>query len=382
MARTRRLVGIRRKRNGWQAFIWINGKFHSEQFPLDTAIATMREWREAQLLKHGQKKTTPGTFEALVDAYLTKPEIAAKKKRYLRQLRALLDLWLEALGRERRLDSITRDDVETVLQDWLTAGLSSVTVYHRRTALRSFFVMMNGADGYNAVTGTTKPAHWHPIDRSVDYPTLARIVDAMPDERFVKRGIRRPSVAKLAVRALWHTGMPPAELMKLRRSHFEPHATRMRMPWRDKGEGTPPYGLPLSADAVAAFVAIDAAAAWGSFPPEETISRSFKRAARRICGPHTAIRLYDLRHSLGADIYRRTGDLPTVGRLLGHVEGSVVTAQYALGAHAEVDQAAILTVSAARAASLQQTDSKPDSLPANLPAAVTRRKKGRLRRVS
>lgn len=382
MARTRRLVGIRRKRGGWQAFIWIAGKFHSEQFPLDTAVATMREWREAQLLKHGQKKTTPGTFEALVDTYLTKPEIAARKKAHLRQLRALLTLWLEALGRDRRLDSITRDEVETELQRWLTAGLSPVTVYHRRTALRSFFVMLNGEDGYNPVTGTTKPTHWQPIDRSVAYATLVRLVDAMPEARFIKKGMRRPSLAKLAARALLHTGMPPAELMKLRKSYFEPQAARMRMPWRDKGEGTPPYWLPLSAEAVAAFVAIDAAAVWGAFPPEEAMSRSFKRAARRVCGPATAIRLYDLRHSMGRDVYRKTGDLATVGRLLGHVEGSVVTAQYALGAHAEVDQAAVATVSAARAATLHPTDSKLDSLPAILPATVTRSKKRRLRRAS
>jgi len=386
---TRKLKGIRRKRNKWQTYIRINGQFYSETFDLETPIADLKQWLEDQVTRYGGRRVIAGSFEEKVNVYLKKPEIAAMAS--IDERAAHLKLWLKALGRDRRLASITRDDVEGVLQGWLRAGLSSVTVYHRRTALRSLFVTINGDDGYNPVTGTTKPAHWHPIDRSVEFPTLTRIIDAMPDTRAIKKGIRQASLAKLAARALLHTGMPPAELFKLRRPHFEPQQARMRMPWRDKGEGRDPYWLELAPEAIAAFVAIDGADVWGKFPPEETISRSFKRAARRILGPHTAVRLYDLRHSMGTDLYRKTGDLPTVGRLLGHVEGSIVTAQYALGAHADVDRAAIATVSAARAASLEQprdeaerksTDVRlrPRKLPKPLPAVKKWRQRKYLRR--
>jgi hypothetical protein len=57
-----------------------------------------------------------------------------------------------------------------------------------------------------------------------------------------------------------------------------------------------------------------------------------------------------LRHSVGADLYRTTGDIATVGRLLGHTPGSPVTEQYARGAHQDVDMAALAAFSARRAA--------------------------------
>jgi hypothetical protein len=66
------------------------------------------------------------------------------------------------------------------------------------------------------------------------------------------------------------------------------------------------------------------------------------------------MRLYDLRHSFGAELYRRTGDLATVARFLGHAPGSTVTARYALGANAHVDRAAAAAFDTARAAEQQQ----------------------------
>src|SRR4029450_10257502 len=112
--------------------------------------------------------------------------------------------------------------------------------------------------------------------------------------------------------------------------HFNRDEGALRMPWRDKGQGRPGYKLQLSEDALAAVVALDAAGGWGPFAVER-LSTSFKRAARRVLGFNTPVRLYDLRHSFGTDLYRRTGDLATVARLMGHAAGSEITAQYARG---------------------------------------------------
>jgi integrase len=194
----------------------------------------------------------------------------------------------------------------------------------------------------------------------VPFATLEQILAAMPTERRVAKGIRRPSFSRLRVAVILHTGIPPAELQKLRAIHFDRAAATVKMPWRDKGGGTPAHVRELSAAGVAAFVALDAAGAWGAFAPER-LSASFKRAARQVCGPDTPIRLYDLRHTLGADTYRTTHDLATVGRLLGHVPGSIVTQRYAMGAHAEVDRAALAKLTAAR----------------SLPAKLARRSKAK-----
>lgn len=351
MRQQSRVKGIRRKRQGWQAFIRVNGKFRSKQFPRETPDTVMLAWLDFQ---NGSGTIAPaaGSFADDVRRYLRRPEIAAR--RYVRQLTAQLELWLEALGRDRTRASISRADVEYILQQWLNDGLSTVTVYHRRTALGSFFTTMNGIDGTNPVRGTTKPRHWHPIDRSVPFATLITILNAMPDHVFPKPGIRRPSLSKLRVAVILHTGIAPRELMKLRRQHFDRDAGRVRMPWRDKGAGAPAHVRELSASGVAAFVALDVANGWGSFAGE-ALSKSFKRAARAVLGPETPVRLYDQRHSFGTDTYKRTGDLATVGRLLGHAEGSIVTAQYARGAHADVDRAAVAAVDAGRLAQLTET---------------------------
>jgi integrase len=340
MTRRRKEVGIRRKRSGWQAFVSVNGQFRSMQFPLETPIAEMRAWRDAQT--DFVLPPATGSFAADVARYLARPEIAAMPS--VKQRAAHLDLWLTALGRDRSRGSITQSEVETILQRWLAAGLAAPTVYHRRTALGSCCATLGGP---NPVTGTTRPDHYRPVDRSIPYDTIEQIIAAMPSDYFLGKGIKGPSLAKLRVAVIAYTGIPPGELMKLKAHHFDRAQAILHTPWREKGAGTPAHIRELTPEGVAAFVALDAAHGWGAFA-EERLATSFKRAARRVCGADTRIRLYDLRHSFGAEMYRLTRDLATVGRMLGHVPGSIVTHRYAMGAHAEVDRAAAAAFSAAR----------------------------------
>ena len=92
------------------------------------------------------------------------------------------------------------------------------------------------------------------------------------------------------------------------------------------------------------------------------------------------MRLYDLRHSFGAEIYRLTGDLATVARFLGHAPGSTVTARYALGANAHVDRAAVDAFNAARAA--DHVHATGDKLPAKAARPDKARRVKRFRKVS
>lgn len=338
MARRRHEIGIRRKRGGWQAFIVVDGQFRSMQFPLETPIAEMRAWRDAQT--NTCLPPASGSFAADVARYLARPEIAAMPS--VKQRAAHLDLWLTALGRDRTRASITQTEVETVLQRWLAAGLAAPTVYHRRTALSSCCATLGGP---NPVTGTTRPDHYRPVDRSIPYDTIDKILAEMPTEKWIGRGITAPSLSRLRAAVIAYTGIPPAELMKLKPHHFDRDQAILHTPWREKGAGTPAHIRELTPNGVKAFIALDAAHGWGPFA-EERLATSFKRAARRVCGAATRIRLYDLRHSFGAELYRTTRDLATVGRMLGHVPGSIVTHRYAMGAHADVDRAAAAALQA------------------------------------
>jgi len=375
--RARKEVGIRRRRDGWRVFAKVNGKVRvCPQFPLATPLGELREARDKLIKQHGGTQVEAGSFAADVATYLTTPEVAAMPS--IDERTKHLELWLDVLGRDRRRASIERDEIEAVLQGWLKT-LSPVTVYHRRTALGRLFVVLDGVDAPNPVKATTRPDHYRPTDKSVPYATVVAILEAMPTERFIKKGIRRPSLARLVAVTMAATGIPPAELVKLqRRRDFEPDQQYVRMPWRNKGAGTPAHRRELLSPGVVALGDLFAFFADGRIDfVEEAVARSFKRAAKRVCGPDTPITLYWLRHTFGTDLYRLTGDLETVRRLLGHVEGSIVTARYAMGAHADVDRAALAALETARAEVL--TGQKPaHRLPTELPTSRKRQRKKRL----
>jgi integrase len=199
------------------------------------------------------------------------------------------------------------------------------------------------------VRGTTRPDPWTPRDHSVSYTTLEQILAVMPDDRQPMPGIRQPAAAKLAVAVLMATGVRGVDLARVRRHDVNLDAATVQMPRSGKGKGAKNWTLRLTPEALKAWRAFDAANLYGAFSPA-AVSRSFKRAARRVLGRDTQVHLYSLRHSVGADLYRTTGDLATVGRLLGHTPGSPVTEQYARGAHEDVDLAALAAFSARRAA--------------------------------
>jgi integrase len=368
---SRKLKGIRRRRGGWRVTVRVRGHLYTKQFPIDKPIPEMRAWREQQIDLHGGRQRLSGSLRGDVETFLAKPEIAAQP--YVGQTAAHLKLWIAALGGDRPRVDVTRDEIEAVLQRWLKT-LAEPTVYHRRSALLSVFATLDGAGAANPVKDTTCPKSWIPRDQSVPFPTLLRILAAMPDARFVKKGVRQPSAAKLVAAVLLHTGWRGVDLLAVRRSHVHWAAASVEMPASDKGEGAPPWTSQLTPDGLEALRAFDAAHLYGAFS-ESAVSHSFKRAARRVEGPDTPIHLYSLRHSVGADVHRETRDLATVGRLLGHVPGSRATAQYAIGANAEVDRAAVAALGAARA-----VPPAANSLPAQLPASTKRRTLKQLRR--
>lgn len=367
----RKIIGIRRHGAGWEAFVRVRGKLYTNQYAIDHPVADMRAWREQQKDAHGGRRGRSGTFAADVLEFLGKPEIAAQ--RYVGQLAHYLGLWVEALSGDRPRATITRDEIEAVLQRWLKT-FAEPTVYHRRSALLQLFTVLDGAGAANPVKETTCPKSWIPADHSTKFSTLAAIVDAMPDWRYPKKGIKQPSIAKLVGRVIIAVGIRPADLVQIRRADFDRKAATLRWPASAKGKGVAARTVPLSTDGFLALSAFDEANGYGAFNPE-AVSHSFKRAARRIDGTETPIHLYSGRHTLGADLYRATGDLATVGRMLNHAPGSRSTPQYAQGANADVDRAAAQALSAAR-----QVHPEGPKLAKKLAASRKRQNPGVLRR--
>jgi len=343
----KKLKGVRRQGSKWQVFVKVSGQFLSTTFEEYDPVK-MLAWQEQEKSAKKPQSLATGSLAEKAAEYFAKPEIAAQL--YIDQKKAHLELWLEALGPDTPIAAITRDQVEAMVQTWLKT-LAEATVYHRRASLLAVFTHVYGSHAENVVLDTTVPAAWTPRDQSVDYATLAKILETMPTERLVSKGIRQPSAARIVCELLMHTGVRGCDLVQVRRSHLDWSRGIVQMPPTKKGQGGKWWPCVLTPDGLDAMRAFDAANLYGAFSPA-AVSHSWKRACRRVLGHDTPVHLYSLRHSVGADTLRASGDTTTVGRVLGHAPGSRMSEQYSKGAHAEVDRRAVEAMAAARQAML------------------------------
>lgn len=334
----RKLKGLRRRGNTWEAYVRVNGHLYTDTFPLDTPVPEMREWREDQIEKFGGDRTIAGSFGADIQTYLGR--IAAMPT--YRQRAAHLELWARELGRDRPRRTITAEAIDVVLQAWLET-LKPGTVRKRRTALQSFFAKMDGKKSrrVNPVKLADNPKEPKPEARSIDYLLIAAAIAAMPTRCAAKPGqVGRATLAPIRARVMAYTGIPPGILKQVHPTDLQLTAGTLRVVPRHKGAGVEARTLPLTSEALAAFKEFHTANAYGPFATE-SLNRAFKRGCKKAGLDPKTVHLYDLRHSFLTRLYRVTKDLATVGRLGLHAEGSRATARYAKGANQTVDAEAI-----------------------------------------
>ena len=337
--RARKLTGIRRRGNAWLVYIRVKGHpLFTKTFPLDTPVEQMQAWRETQKGVYGTRQTATGSFAEKVRAYLAQNQSKAS----IAQAAAHLELWLQALGRDRPPLSITTEEINRVIDDWLQT-LAPGTVRKRRMWLRQFFVFVTGGEG-GPCQKATNPKEPKAGARGIDYGVIEKALASMPMLRSVTRGtLGSLSLALIRAQVMTYTGLPPKLLMDVTADDLDLRAAKLYVHGRSKGDGVEERELALSPEAVAAFKAFHAANAYGVFSVS-SMGRSVKAAFRRI-GYTRHVRLYDLRHSFLTQVYRITHDTATVARLGMHAEGSPIVARYTKGANQDVDEAAVAAFS-------------------------------------
>lgn len=371
--KSKQWVGIRQRGHTWRACVRVApgpGGLKTTTFPLATVLETMQAWRRDQQRKFGVIAPDAGTFAADLQDYLDR----YRHRRSYRNVRHDLTAWVTALGGARSRHTIKAAELVRQIDDWHAAGVGAPTIRSRVASLRACFNKLDAGLEYvnpaRALPNLPPPAKVEARGR--DYATVARLLASMPEHRTDGR----PSLNKRRAYVIAYCGLPPGMLMEVTRADLDWGRGTVRVGRRKKGGGVEPRTLRLSAEALAAFRAFDAANAYGPFT-QNGLNACVKRAAVRIGLAWGALRLYDLRHSFLSQLYRVKGDQATVARFACHVPGSRATFRYTQAAHDAVDQAAIAAFSQSLAVGSENAPAeKLPAIPAEkLPAKVTRRRK-------
>jgi integrase len=302
------------------------GKRQEKRFPAGTAARVMARWQQdtcAALRATAADQAKPSSIlNDLETAYL--PAIVAMPTRATRERH--LRMWCAALGAGRGRETVTPADIRAVLARQQVAGWSKASCNRFRTALMSFYTVLNGKSGENPVRDVAKHREKKRPPKPLDYATFESILAAMPDKGRGDTGGTRPTVnkTKARLRLIAYTGLPHAQIMRLKSGQIRWAERLVYIEGRDKGDGTDDLWLPLSNAGMAALAAFAAADAWGPFSTA-SMRKNFRVAARKT--GREDLTPYDLRHLFGSTVLGLTRNRAATRDLMLHTTDQT-TARY------------------------------------------------------
>jgi integrase len=345
---------------GWRVYVWRRGVLKPVRFKPDVTLEELEHFRDSFKLESKRLRLEArranvvaiaelaGTFEGDAEAYLALETVKAMPS-YADRVRDI-SLWAKLFGRRPR-KSITTRAINEQLQLWRNAGYAASTVNNRRTALMALFSTLDGRAAANPVRESRTFDEPELEARGLPYDLVVRILDAIPAVRsysHLRDTKTRPVKTRVRLEVMAWTGMRPAQLALLRREQVNFKERWFLAPRSKKGKtGRHPRPLvrkPLTTDAVAALRRFFAFKCEGRFSTSSA-RRLFVRAVRDVEKQlrrklPLGIRPYDLRHSFGTEMLRRTKSLETVAELLDH-SSTRMTKRYALGAVTDVLREAV-----------------------------------------
>jgi integrase len=415
----RRRVGVRRHRGKLKAYVdvLIDGqpRQKTKSFPVDTDPTTIEAWRTLTKGQYGRRAIVPGSLADLVADYL--PIVHGKPT--ADQIAAHLQLWLDALGADRTPASVTGLELSAIMRRWLStatnqpdpmirgrrgrpsapSGVRPATVKKRRATLRRMFNVM-APTLINPVRASICPrVSTVPDERGIPVADVLRLIAAMPEWRYPRKGIKVPCGARLRAGVMLWCGLPPGLIGQVGRDDLTALSAAVptvRVSRREKGEGVESRDVEQCPQAVAAWHALAAGNALGPFEPGP-FNVSVKRAARRAGIPlPPGFHAYDIRHVFGAALAFSGASETTIARLMMHAAGSTVGRRYTQAAHRAVAAQSVTALGHFGEAAATAAEFRPGSEsgnpakvqdrvhePAQKPARLSKPRKVRhLRRVS
>ncbi|HYF34282.1 MAG TPA: tyrosine-type recombinase/integrase, partial [Prosthecobacter sp.] len=331
--RTRLAPGIYQDASGYE--VQVNrgrGTGNSKRFAAtedrDADLRRMRRWqlrRQIELLQSPARPTQTRTGLAVdVPAYLA--TLTGRKKR---DAETLMDHWLQTALAQLPRHEITPLMIRTQMAAWLEAGVAASTINHRVYALRALYRVLDDSD-LNAPNPTLKIQKLpepRPEPREIPRGFRQAIFAAMPDRGRPTRGADRPTVSLTKLRQMVKatTGLPDAQIMRLRMEHVNWRGRAVWVTPRRKGKGATGRWLPLTPSAVQALKAFFAGGASGHYSTSAA-AKSWHRAVKAVTTQWAQdgiplpplppnLRPYDLRHTFLTEAYRRSGNIRAVQEL-------------------------------------------------------------------
>jgi integrase/recombinase XerC len=260
------------------------------------------------------------TLGAAVDDYLRRgAEERDLSHHTLDAYRRDLGRFVDEVGRDTRLDDVTRRHIRRFLADLTDAGHARRTVSRKASSVRAFLgdCVKRGLLRQNPAASIPLPKRPQTLPQVLPSGGLGEVLDEMSDPDPIT--LRDRAILEL----LYATGMRVSELASITTS-FDPEAQFIRI----EGKGGKERDLPFSPSARAAArryladgrpklaTAEAGDALWIGVRGRPLDARGIRRVVKRRLGtfPHA------LRHSYATHMLEGGADLRAVQELLGHNE--------------------------------------------------------------
>lgn len=342
MTRVRVATNVYRDAYGIAARVYCRGETRERRFLKGTPLERIKAWQAdvTGTLRATVPARRHGSLADDITRYLkavaTMPSIRDRTRHLMR--------WQAALGPDRDLASVTAVEVRAHLARWEQEGYAASTRNHFRTALMHLWTTTFGKARPCPLRDVPKALEPDPLPHAIPYATVLAVVNGC-----------RPSASRARLRVFATTGLPPAQMARLR-----PEDVQDGLLWvtrRRKGRGVQGSVRPITPDAQAALAEMASQNAFGPFAVG-ALRKVFQRACKRQ--GVTGVRLYDLRHAFLTDVFAAThGSSKAVQLLAGHAT-EAMGARYALAAIPAFLQDAVAKVQRFREESVTE---KRDSLP-------------------
>ena len=343
--RTRIARGVYRDQWGLSATVKVDGTQREKRFPIGTVLRTLREWQDEMrvALRASAPRRPRGSFKADAARYLAGVRAMPSYRERTRDI----ENWVKVFGSRRR-SSIATPELEAVLYRWQAEGYAASTLNHRRGALMHLWKRLDGQKAENPVAGIPRFEEPRLEPRGLSWADVDRILDVMPDvgQAVARQARDDASKTKSRLAVIAFTGLTQKQLKQLRPEDIFWRQSAIRAPGRSKGKGAPSRVLPVTRRGLEALVRFAELDCWGPFS-NASLNKSFQRACAKV--GLSGRRAYDLRHTFGTEMYRRTHDPWVVQQLMLH-QSSETTRRYTLSAVPDVLQRAVDSVDEALSA--------------------------------